>query len=164
MQDTWLVTADGGVPLARLQMKIFDGTGDATDERAEAVASPCSPGTGGSRLRALPAHRRAALAAEGARTSGPTATSCSSRRCTRPPSSGSSSPTTEVAEATRLIGEGDLSGAIRLLRRGVDCLKIVAGALDMLEHLSPWEYQEVRKVLGHGSGFDSPGLPARPAA
>ena len=28
----------------------------------------------------------------------------------------------------------------------------------MLEHLSPWEYQEVRKVLGHGSGFDSPGF------
>ncbi len=66
--------------------------------------------------------------------------------------------TTEVAEATRLIGEGDIAGALRLLRRGVDCLKIVTGALDMLEHLSPWEYQEVRKVLGHGSGFDSPGF------
>jgi tryptophan 2,3-dioxygenase len=37
-------------------------------------------------------------------------------------------------------------------------MKIVTGALDMLEHLSPWEYQEVRKVLGHGSGFDSPGF------
>ena len=66
--------------------------------------------------------------------------------------------TTEVAEATRLIGEDDLAGAIRLLRRSIDCMKIVTGALDMLEHLSPWEYQEVRKVLGHGSGFDSPGF------
>jgi tryptophan 2,3-dioxygenase len=28
----------------------------------------------------------------------------------------------------------------------------------MLEHMSPWEYTEVRKVLGHGSGFDSPGF------
>jgi Xaa-Pro dipeptidase len=26
MQDTWLVTAGGGVPLAGLPMKIFDGT------------------------------------------------------------------------------------------------------------------------------------------
>jgi hypothetical protein len=26
MQDTWLVTAEGGVPLAGLPMKIFDGT------------------------------------------------------------------------------------------------------------------------------------------
>ena len=67
---------------------------------------------------------------------------------------------TEVAEAARLIEEDTLGGAIRLMRRGVDCLKIVTGALDMLEHLSPWEYQEVRKVLGHGSGFDSPGFKA----
>jgi tryptophan 2,3-dioxygenase len=71
--------------------------------------------------------------------------------------------TTEVEEATRLIGAGDLTGAIRLLRRAVDCLKIVTQALDMLEHLSPWEYQEVRKVLGHGSGFDSPGFRQLPA-
>ena len=28
----------------------------------------------------------------------------------------------------------------------------------MLEHISPWEYHEVRRVLGHGSGFDSPGF------
>jgi hypothetical protein len=26
MQDTWLVTDDGGVPLADLPMKIYDGT------------------------------------------------------------------------------------------------------------------------------------------
>ena len=30
--------------------------------------------------------------------------------------------------------------------------------LDMLEHMSPWEYQTIRKILGHGSGFDSPGF------
>ena len=64
----------------------------------------------------------------------------------------------EVVEATRLIAAGDLGGAIRLLRRANHCLKLVTGALDMLEHLSPWEYQEIRKVLGHGSGFDSPGF------
>jgi tryptophan 2,3-dioxygenase len=64
----------------------------------------------------------------------------------------------EVEEATRLIEAEDHRAAIRLLRRAVDSLKIVTGALDMLEHLSPWEYQVVRKVLGHGSGFDSPGF------
>jgi tryptophan 2,3-dioxygenase len=66
--------------------------------------------------------------------------------------------TVEIQEATRLIEASDLGGAIRLIQRGVDCLKIVTEALDMLEHLDPWEYQEVRKVLGHGSGFDSPGF------
>jgi tryptophan 2,3-dioxygenase len=34
----------------------------------------------------------------------------------------------------------------------------VIGQLDMLEQMSPWEYQAIRKVLGHGSGFDSPGF------
>jgi len=65
---------------------------------------------------------------------------------------------TEVIEATRLIPTGELGGAIRLLRRANHSLKLVIEALDMLEHLSPWEYQEIRKVLGHGSGFDSPGF------
>jgi len=64
----------------------------------------------------------------------------------------------EVAEATLLIEAGDLSGALRLLSRAIDCLKLVTSALDMLEHLDPWDYREVRKVLGHGSGFDSPGF------
>ena len=51
-----------------------------------------------------------------------------------------------------------MPAANRLLRRANDCMKIVTTALDMLEHMSPWEYTEVRKVLGHGSGFDSPGF------
>ena len=64
----------------------------------------------------------------------------------------------EVEEATRLVATDDLPAAIRLLRRASDCLKLVTSALDMLEHMSPWEYTIVRKVLGHGSGFDSPGF------
>ena len=64
----------------------------------------------------------------------------------------------EVEEAARLVGAGDLPAAIRLLRRANDCLELVTAALEMLEHMSPWEYTEVRKALGHGSGFDSPGF------
>ena len=53
---------------------------------------------------------------------------------------------------------GELAPALRLLRRSVLCFKLVTQALDMLELMSPWEYTaEVRPVLGHGSGFDSPG-------
>jgi tryptophan 2,3-dioxygenase len=66
--------------------------------------------------------------------------------------------TSELEEATALVGAGELGGALRLLRRAVECIELVSSALDMLERLSPWEYQEVRKVLGHGSGFDSPGF------
>jgi tryptophan 2,3-dioxygenase len=64
----------------------------------------------------------------------------------------------EVEEAARLVGADDVAAALRLLRRANECLKLVTLALDMLEHMSPWEYTEVRKVLGHGSGFDSPGF------
>ncbi len=64
----------------------------------------------------------------------------------------------EVETATEHLRREELAPAIRLLRRANDCLKIVTSAVDMLEHMSPWEYQEVRRVLGHGSGFDSPGF------
>jgi tryptophan 2,3-dioxygenase len=63
----------------------------------------------------------------------------------------------DASEAARLIEEGDLQGALRLLGRASLCLRFVIAQLDMLERMSPWEYQEIRKVLGHGSGFDSPG-------
>lgn len=60
--------------------------------------------------------------------------------------------------ATHAVEEGDLAAALRLLRRSALCLQFVTAQLDMLEQMSPWEYQEIRRVLGHGSGFDSPGF------
>src|SRR5207248_2968325 len=36
--------------------------------------------------------------------------------------------------------------------------QFITAQLDMLEQMSPWEYQTIRRVLGHGSGFDSPGF------
>src|SRR5213080_616919 len=65
---------------------------------------------------------------------------------------------TEAEEATRLVEGGELDPALRLLRRAPLCIQYVIAQLDMLERMSPWEYQEIRKVLGHGSGFDSPGF------
>jgi tryptophan 2,3-dioxygenase len=64
----------------------------------------------------------------------------------------------EVEEATRLIEARDLAPALRLLRRANAAIKYVEGFLEHLELMSPWEYQEIRRVLGHGSGFDSPGF------
>ncbi len=64
----------------------------------------------------------------------------------------------EVETATELIQSRDLAGAIRLLRRATLGISLITDQLAMLEQLSPWEYQEVRRVLGHGSGFDSPGF------
>jgi tryptophan 2,3-dioxygenase len=64
----------------------------------------------------------------------------------------------EVEEATRLVGARDVAAALRLLRRANESLHYVVGFLEHLELMSPWEYQDVRRVLGHGSGFDSPGF------
>ncbi len=64
----------------------------------------------------------------------------------------------DAEEAARLIRAGEVAAGLRLLRRAALCLRFVTAQLDMLQHMSPWEYQEIRRVLGHGSGFDSPGF------
>jgi tryptophan 2,3-dioxygenase len=66
--------------------------------------------------------------------------------------------TTEVERATGHVQAGEVAAAVRLLRRSALCLEFITRQLDMLEQMSPWEYQEIRRVLGHGSGFDSPGF------
>jgi tryptophan 2,3-dioxygenase len=65
---------------------------------------------------------------------------------------------TEVEEAARLFEADQVWPAVRLIRRAVIALGYVTTALEMLEQMSPWEYQQIRVVLGHGSGFDSPGF------
>jgi tryptophan 2,3-dioxygenase len=66
--------------------------------------------------------------------------------------------TTEVGEAAALVDAEDLAAAQRLLRRAVLSLQYVTAQLEMLNEMDPWEYQQIRVVLGHGSGFDSPGF------
>jgi tryptophan 2,3-dioxygenase len=66
--------------------------------------------------------------------------------------------TTEAHEASALIDSDQLGPALRLLRRSVLCLQYVTAQLDMLDQLDPWDYHHIRVALGHGSGFDSPGL------
>ena len=67
---------------------------------------------------------------------------------------------TEVETATEPLRAKEIAPALRLLRRASLCMQFITAQLDMLEQMSPWEYQTIRKVLGHGSGFDSPGFRA----
>ena len=65
---------------------------------------------------------------------------------------------TEAETATEHLRAGEISPALRLLRRANLALRLITEQLDMLEQMSPWEYTaDVRPALGHGSGFDSPG-------
>jgi len=64
----------------------------------------------------------------------------------------------EVEAAIALLRTREIPPALRLLRRAALSVKFVTEQLDMLEQMSPWEYTSaIRPVLGHGSGFDSPG-------
>jgi tryptophan 2,3-dioxygenase len=64
----------------------------------------------------------------------------------------------EVEDATALVEADRLPPALRMLRRAALCLQYVTAQLDMLDEMNPWEYHQIRVVLGHGSGFDSPGF------
>jgi tryptophan 2,3-dioxygenase len=63
----------------------------------------------------------------------------------------------EVAEAAAEIRADALGAAERLLARGSLTVELVTDQLEMLRHMPPWNFQLVRTVLGHGSGFESPG-------
>src|SRR6516225_12019679 len=65
---------------------------------------------------------------------------------------------TEVDEAAAALERDSTAPALRLMRRSVLCLQYITTQIEMLNQMDPWEYQQIRVVLGHGSGFDSPGF------
>jgi len=63
----------------------------------------------------------------------------------------------EVSEAAAQLRTGAVDASARLLGRSALAVKLITGQLEMLRHLAPWDFQAIRTVLGHGSGFESPG-------
>jgi tryptophan 2,3-dioxygenase len=66
----------------------------------------------------------------------------------------------EVDGATEALTGSAIAGidtARRLLERACLGVELATGQLRMLRYLTPWDFQTIRTVLGHGSGFDSPG-------
>ena len=66
--------------------------------------------------------------------------------------------TNEILQITQYLDDDQIRPALRLLTRVMMCIEYTTTQLDMLEQMSPWDYQQVRRALGHGSGFDSPGF------
>lgn len=64
----------------------------------------------------------------------------------------------EVETAIAHVDADEVWPAVRLLRRATQSIDLVIDGTMMLEHLAPWDYHGVRRALGHGSGFDSPGF------
>lgn len=66
--------------------------------------------------------------------------------------------TAEATQALVFLKNNEIRPALRLFPRIFLAIKYCHESLDMLEQMSPWDYQQVRRALGHGSGFDSPGM------
>jgi len=63
----------------------------------------------------------------------------------------------EVSEAGAQVRADAVDASSRLLGRAALSVELITGQLEMLRHLAPWDFQTIRTVLGHGSGFESPG-------
>jgi tryptophan 2,3-dioxygenase len=63
----------------------------------------------------------------------------------------------EVEEAARQVEAGCWETATRVMARASLAMELITHQLEMLRHLAPWDFQLIRTVLGHGSGFESPG-------
>ena len=64
----------------------------------------------------------------------------------------------ELTKARELMRNGECLYAVAYLRRVIDIHQILIKQVSILEHMSPWDYQEIRRVLGKGSGLESPGF------
>lgn len=63
----------------------------------------------------------------------------------------------ELDEVVRCLEQGRVGDATALVGRAVTCMHLLVGQLDVLSHMTPWDFRQVRPALGNGSGFESPG-------
>lgn len=66
----------------------------------------------------------------------------------------------DADEAVNQMRACDVAAAEILLARAARVISLITEELDMLRRLAPWDFQLIRTVLGHGSGFESPGWKA----
>lgn len=64
----------------------------------------------------------------------------------------------EVQTAGELVARDDVLGAVKLLERATMATRIVRDQLHVLNTMNPWDFHEVRRHLGRGSGAESPGF------
>lgn len=64
----------------------------------------------------------------------------------------------ELQEARARMELEACLGAMTLLRRVTQIQNVMTQQIHILESMNPWEYHNVRRVLGQGSGLESPGF------
>jgi len=68
--------------------------------------------------------------------------------------------TFELHTIRTLLHDFNLSPALHLMQRVIRTQYLLLDNLRMLETMTPWDFHGFRKVLGDGSGMDSPGFHA----
>src|SRR5262249_43551870 len=64
----------------------------------------------------------------------------------------------ELERPLHAVDTGEFLNAARLIRRANMELEFPISMLHVLETITPYDYQIIRRGLGHGSGLDSPGF------
>jgi tryptophan 2,3-dioxygenase len=64
----------------------------------------------------------------------------------------------ELNEVKQQIEKQDCLRSVSLLGRVVETQKMLVQQIHILETMSPWDYQTIRRILGKGSGLESPGF------
>lgn len=66
----------------------------------------------------------------------------------------------ELTRVQQYLEEEKSLEAVSLLHRVASIHQVLTQQITILESMSPWDYQKIRKTLGTGSGLDSPGFQA----
>lgn len=64
----------------------------------------------------------------------------------------------ELGTVKSLMEKEDCLPAVTLLGRVIQIQKLLIQQIHLLETMSPWDYQTIRRHLGKGSGLESPGF------
>jgi tryptophan 2,3-dioxygenase len=63
----------------------------------------------------------------------------------------------ELEESAKCLDQRRVGDAVALIDRAVCCVGLIIDQLEILSHMTPWDFRQVRVALGNGSGFESPG-------
>lgn len=63
----------------------------------------------------------------------------------------------ELVEAAECLDRRRAGDAVALINRAACCVGLLIDQLEILSHMTPWDFRQVRVALGNGSGFESPG-------
>lgn len=63
----------------------------------------------------------------------------------------------EIIEATRALKDQKIHSAIAFIQRTTECINLITEQINILSHLTPWNFLTIRPAFGTGSGMESPG-------